>query len=245
MRNNINAFIAQTGFVNYFIIFHLHLHTDEVIYETGLCNKCIYILFLIQTTPSALKACGSEARKEDVTGQEYDLTWWRRDPHNMAWSCLTRDLNITSLSVRWYFHLIGTSYAEWPSSDAPLRLSCLSCIQLITVPSPGIVSSEVSEPKSLHEPYMIRATVYASLVSQIVSHLSAKPDRPDTRAGEMIPEVEGTRPWGPRGKWSLSVSRGPKTPIQLLQLLKNSPKEVKRAYFRYILGSLAPPRRLN
>ena len=52
----------------------------------------------------------------------------------------------------------------------------------------------------------------------------------------MIPEVEGTRPWGPRGKGSLSVSKGPKPPIQLLQLLKNSPRERKRAYFRYILG---------
>ena len=61
MRNNINAFIAQTGFVNYFISVQiqmknenkyekmkkknsLNLHTDEVIYETGLCNKCIYIV---------------------------------------------------------------------------------------------------------------------------------------------------------------------------------------------------------
>ena len=52
----------------------------------------------------------------------------------------------------------------------------------------------------------------------------------------MIPEVEGTRPWGPRGKGSPSVSKGPKPPIQLLQLPKNSPREVKRAYFRYILG---------
>ena len=24
--------------------FHLHLRTDEVIYKTGLCNKCIYIV---------------------------------------------------------------------------------------------------------------------------------------------------------------------------------------------------------
>ena len=51
------------------------------------------------------------------------------------------------------------------------------------------------------------------------------------RAGEMIPEVEGTRPWGPRGKGSPSVSKGPKPPIQLLQLLKNSPREVKRPIF--------------
>ena len=32
----------------------------------------------------------------------------------------------------------------------------------------------------------------------------------------------GTKPWGPRGKGSPSVSKGPKPPIQLLQLLKNS-----------------------
>ena len=58
---------------------------------------------------------------------------------------------------------------------------------------------------------------------------------PESRAGEMIPEVEGTRPRGPRGKGSPSVSKGPKPPIQLLQLLKNNPREVKRAHFRYIL----------
>ena len=54
------------------------------------------------------------------------------------------------------------------------------------------------------------------------------------RPGEMIPEVEGTRPWGPREKGSPSVSKGPKPPIQLLKLLKNSQIEVKRAHFRYI-----------
>ena len=36
---------------------------------------------------------------------------------------------------------------------------------------------------------------------------------------------------GPRGKGSPSVSRGPKPPIQLLQLLKNSPREVKGPIF--------------
>ena len=35
------------------------------------------------------------------------------------------------------------------------------------------------------------------------------------------------------------MSKGPKPPIQLLQLLKNSPREVKRDHFRFILG---PPR---
>ena len=38
---------------------------------------------------------------------------------------------------------------------------------------------------------------------------------------------------GPRGKGSPSVSKGPKPSIQLLQLLNNSPREVKRAHFRY------------
>ena len=47
----------------------------------------------------------------------------------------------------------------------------------------------------------------------------------------MIPEVEGARPWGPRGKGSPSVSKGPIPPIQLLLLLKNGPREVKRAHF--------------
>ena len=52
----------------------------------------------------------------------------------------------------------------------------------------------------------------------------------------MILEVGGeTRPWGPRGKGYPNVSKGPKPPIQILQLLKNSPREAKRAHFRYIL----------
>ena len=52
-------------------------------------------------------------------------------------------------------------------------------------------------------------------------------------AGEMIPEVGGLGLEGPRGKGSPSVSKGQKPSIQLLQLLKNSPREVKRAHFRY------------
>ena len=58
-----------------------------------------------------------------------------------------------------------------------------------------------------------------------------------TRAGEMNPEVDvTTRPWGLQRKGSPSVSKGPKPPTQLSQLLKNSQREVKRAHFRYILG---------
>ena len=54
------------------------------------------------------------------------------------------------------------------------------------------------------------------------------------RVGEMIPEVGGGRGLGlgsPRGNGSPSVSKGPKPPIQLLQLLKNSPREVKGPIF--------------
>ena len=171
-------------FVNYFIIFHMHLHTDEVIYETGLCNKCIYIVS--HTNGTQRIASTWKRMPQNITSLVRNTIWPDEDVIPITWQDnVWHDLNITSLSVRWYFELIGTSYAEWPSSDEPLRLSCLSCIQLITVPSPGVVSSEVSEPKSLHEPYMIRAIVSASLVSQIVSHLSAKLDRPD-RYGLLI-----------------------------------------------------------
>ena len=47
----------------------------------------------------------------------------------------------------------------------------------------------------------------------------------------MIREVGGLGLGGPRGKGSLSDAKGPKPPIQLLQSLKNSLKEVKRVHF--------------
>ena len=61
----------------------------------------------------------------------------------------------------------------------------------------------------------------------------------------MIQEVEGTRPWGPSSKRSLSVSKGQKPPIQLLQLLKNSLREAKRAHVRYILGPPGPTQEME
>ena len=57
--------------------------------------------------------------------------------------------------------------------------------------------------------------------------------RNDSRGG-------GTRPWGPGGKGSPNVSKGPKPPIQILQLLKNSLRDVKRAHCRYILVPPGP-----
>ena len=63
----------------------------------------------------------------------------------------------------------------------------------------------------------------------------------------MIPEVEGGGGGlglgGTRGKGSPSVSKGPKPPIQLLELLKNGPKEEKRAHFLIYWSPLVPPRK--
>ena len=47
----------------------------------------------------------------------------------------------------------------------------------------------------------------------------------------MIREVGGLGIGGPRGKGSPSVSKGPKPPIQLLQLLKKHSRRSKRAHF--------------
>ena len=67
------------------------------------------------------------------------------------------------------------------------------------------------------------------------------------RAGEMIPEVEGNRLWGPRGKGSPSVSKGPKPPIQLLLIAvaKKQSKRSKRAHFHYILGPPGPTQEME
>ena len=52
----------------------------------------------------------------------------------------------------------------------------------------------------------------------------------------MIREVGGLGLGGPRGEWSPSVSKGPKPPMQLLQLLKKQSKRSKKGLFCYILG---------
>ena len=40
----ISKVALMLGNVYILFYFHLHLHTDEVVYETGLCNKCICIV---------------------------------------------------------------------------------------------------------------------------------------------------------------------------------------------------------
>ena len=72
-------------------------------------------------------------------------------------------------------------------------------------------------------------------------------DTPPHRAGEMIPEVEGTRPWGPRRKGSPSVSKGPKPPIgTTIAIAEKQSKRSKKGPFSLYLGSpLVPPRKWN
>ena len=57
--------------------------------------------------------------------------------------------------------------------------------------------------------------------------------RNDSRGG-------GDQALGASRKGSPNVSKGPKAPIQLFQLLKNSSREVKTAHFRYTLGPPGP-----
>ena len=60
----------------------------------------------------------------------------------------------------------------------------------------------------------------------------------------MIREVGGLGLGGPRGKGSPSISKGPKPPIQQLQLLKNS-KKSKKGPFCYILGPPGPSQEME
>ena len=68
---------------------------------------------------------------------------------------------------------------------------------------------------------------------------------PGGRAGEMIPEVEGTRPWGPPRKKVPKCLKGPKTTYTTNAIAEKQAKRVKRAHFRYILGPPVPPKKWN
>ena len=62
------------------------------------------------------------------------------------------------------------------------------------------------------------------------------------RAGEMIPEVEGTRPWGPSRKRSPSVSKGQKPPIPTtIAVAEKQSKRSKKGPFSLYIGSPPPP----
>ena len=61
----------------------------------------------------------------------------------------------------------------------------------------------------------------------------------------MITEVEGTRPWGPSRKRVLKCIKWPKTTYTTIAVAENSPREVKRAHFRYILGPPGPTQEME
>ena len=51
------------------------------------------------------------------------------------------------------------------------------------------------------------------------------------RAGEIIREVEGTRPWGPSRKRVPKYLKGPKTTYTTIAIAEKTVKKVKRAHF--------------
>ena len=58
------------------------------------------------------------------------------------------------------------------------------------------------------------------------------------RAGEMIPEVEGTRPWGPPGKRVHKCLKGPKTTYTTIVIVEKQSKRSKKGPFSLYLGPL-------
>ena len=66
------------------------------------------------------------------------------------------------------------------------------------------------------------------------------------RAGEMIPEVEGTRPWGPSRKRVPKYIKGPKTTYTTIAVAEKLSKRSKKGPFSLYMGSFpVPPRRWN
>ena len=52
----------------------------------------------------------------------------------------------------------------------------------------------------------------------------------------MIPEVEGTRPWGPPRKMVPKCLKGPKITDTTIAIAEKQSKRSKKVHFRYILG---------
>ena len=64
------------------------------------------------------------------------------------------------------------------------------------------------------------------------------------RTGEMIPEVEGTRPWGPRAKGVPKCLKGPKTTYTTIAVAEKQSKRSKKGPFLLHIGSPpVPPRK--
>ena len=68
----------------------------------------------------------------------------------------------------------------------------------------------------------------------------------DLRAGEMIPEVEGTRPWGHPRKRVPKCLKGPKTTYSIIEIAEKQSKSSKKGPFSLYIGSpLVSPRKWN
>ena len=66
-------------------------------------------------------------------------------------------------------------------------------------------------------------------------------------AGEMIPEVEGTRPWGPSEERVLKCPKGPKPTYTTIAIAEKQPKRSKKGpiFAIGIFGPRVPPRKWN
>ena len=61
----------------------------------------------------------------------------------------------------------------------------------------------------------------------------------------MIPEVEGTRPWGPPKKRVPKCLKGPKTTYTTIVNAEKQSKRSKRTHFSYILGPPGPTQEMK
>ena len=61
----------------------------------------------------------------------------------------------------------------------------------------------------------------------------------------MIPEVRGTRPWGPSRKRAPKCLKGPKTTYTTIAIAEKQSKRSKRAHFRYTLGPPGPTQEME
>ena len=62
-------------------------------------------------------------------------------------------------------------------------------------------------------------------------------EREGGRAGEMLPEVEGTRPWGPLRKRVPKCSKGPKTTYTTIAVAEKQSKRSKKGPVSLYIGS--------
>ena len=79
-----------------------------------------------------------------------------------------------------------------------------------------------------------------------ILYIRLRPTPPrTTRAGEVIPEVEGTRPRGPSRKRVPKCLKGPKTTYTTIAIAEKQSKRSKKCHFRYILPPPGPTQEME